>query len=53
MYAGTLTAFLAVPSFETPIDSLYDLLDAMKYKGYQPIFNAGSIMEIIFKVTQK
>ncbi|ROT83246.1 hypothetical protein C7M84_023582 [Penaeus vannamei] len=35
LYAGTLTAVLAVPTFEKPIDSLWDLLGAIENDGYK------------------
>ncbi|XP_063590199.1 glutamate receptor ionotropic, delta-1-like [Penaeus indicus] len=48
MYSGTLTAFLARPSFERPIDSLTDLIRASK-DGFIPVFLAGSSNEFIFR----
>nr|XP_027228470.1 glutamate receptor ionotropic, delta-1-like [Penaeus vannamei] len=38
LYSGTLTAVLAIPAFEKPIDSLADLLRAMKEDGFSPLF---------------
>ncbi|XP_042884156.1 glutamate receptor ionotropic, delta-1-like [Penaeus japonicus] len=38
LYSGTLTAVLAIPAFEKPIDSLADLLQAMKEHGFSPLF---------------
>ncbi|CAL4079859.1 unnamed protein product, partial [Meganyctiphanes norvegica] len=50
LYSGTLTAVLAIPSFEKPIDSLWDLLEAVKNDGYFPITTFGTSNEFIFKV---
>ncbi|XP_037794744.1 glutamate receptor ionotropic, delta-1-like isoform X2 [Penaeus monodon] len=38
LYSGTLTAVLAIPAFEKPIDSLADLLRAVKEDGFSPLF---------------
>ncbi|XP_068249304.1 DNA ligase 4 [Palaemon carinicauda] len=43
MYSGTLTAFLSVPSYEKPIDSLSDILEATEKGFYPVIFREGSI----------
>ncbi|XP_071524435.1 probable glutamate receptor [Panulirus ornatus] len=48
IYSGTLTAYLAIPSFEQPIDSLNDLLEATQ-DGYVPLFLVGSSNEFLFK----
>lgn len=50
MYSGTLTTFLVVPAYEKPVDSLRDLLDAMKHRSYMPILYYGSYIESLFKV---
>ncbi|XP_045588740.1 glutamate receptor ionotropic, delta-1 [Procambarus clarkii] len=49
MYSGTLTAVLALPSFEKPIDSLADLLYAVKHKKYKPIVVLGTSNEFVFR----
>ncbi|XP_042857157.1 glutamate receptor ionotropic, delta-2-like [Penaeus japonicus] len=49
LYSGTLTAVLAVPSFEKPIDSLFDMLEAMKENGFQPLINYGTTNEFILR----
>ncbi|KAG7170273.1 putative Glutamate receptor ionotropic, delta-1-like 41, partial [Homarus americanus] len=48
IYSGTLTAFLAIPSFERPVDSLIDLLHATRY-DFVPGFLVGSSNEFLFK----
>ncbi|XP_064102705.1 glutamate receptor ionotropic, delta-2-like [Macrobrachium nipponense] len=45
LYSGTLTAFLAVPSYEKPIDSLNDIPRAVKEGG----FIIGAVKETIFE----
>ncbi|XP_068224352.1 glutamate receptor ionotropic, delta-2-like [Palaemon carinicauda] len=47
-YAGTLTAFLTIPSYERPIDSLEDLTRAAK-DGYAPGVQAGTSNEYFLK----
>ncbi|XP_069171820.1 probable glutamate receptor isoform X1 [Procambarus clarkii] len=49
LYSGTLTAVLAIPSFEKPIDSLVDLLNAIKKDGFIPVFAYGTSNEFIFR----
>ena len=49
-YQGTLTASLAIPTFEEPIDSLTDFLDAADKRGYKPVVAPGSSNEFIFLV---
>ncbi|XP_069995052.1 glutamate receptor ionotropic, delta-2-like [Penaeus vannamei] len=49
MYSGTLTAFLAVPSFEKPIDSLWDLLRACEEEGYQPMVTYDTANVFLFE----
>lgn len=49
-YAGLLTAVLAIPSYEKPIDSLWDLLHAVRHKAFVPIVFYGGVNEFIFKV---
>ncbi|XP_066976065.1 glutamate receptor ionotropic, delta-2-like [Macrobrachium rosenbergii] len=49
LYSGTLTAVLTVPSFEKPIDSLTDLLDAVIKDGFKPIVVRGTSNEFIFR----
>lgn len=53
MYAGTLTAFLAIPAYEKPIDSLWDLLNAVKHKNYKPVVVLGTSNEFIFKEAKR
>ena len=50
MYAGTLTAVLAAPSLETPIDSLFDLLKASREGRAVPVMLLGSGVMSIFQV---
>lgn len=50
MYAGTLTAFLAIPAFEKPIDSLWDLLNVAKHNNYELVVTYESVNNFIFKV---
>ncbi|XP_066952321.1 glutamate receptor ionotropic, kainate 3-like [Macrobrachium rosenbergii] len=47
-YAGTLTAFLTIPSYERPIDSLQDLKRAAK-DGFVPAVQAGTSNEYFLK----
>ncbi|KAK4318684.1 hypothetical protein Pmani_010312 [Petrolisthes manimaculis] len=49
MYAGTLTAELARPAHEAPINSLLDLLRAIHTRGYKMILAEGTSVEGIFK----
>ncbi|XP_069995050.1 probable glutamate receptor [Penaeus vannamei] len=49
LYAGTLTAMLASPSYEKPIDSLWDLLEAIKHEGYMLNVVFQSANEFVFK----
>ncbi|XP_068223320.1 ionotropic receptor 25a-like [Palaemon carinicauda] len=49
LYSGMMTATLAKPSFEKPIDSLHDLPEAVA-KGYTLVVVEGSLLEYIFKV---
>ena len=53
LYSGTLTAFLAIPVFEKPIDSLNDLLIASKEDGFSAMLMQFSSNEVIFKVLIK
>ncbi|XP_064121561.1 glutamate receptor ionotropic, kainate 5-like [Macrobrachium nipponense] len=48
LYSGVLTAVLAVPSYETPIDSLSDLPRATK-DGFTIGLLGGSSYEVLFK----
>ena len=50
MYAGTLTAVLAAPSLEVPINSLEELLAASLDDRVAPALLAGSSLEALFKV---
>lgn len=52
MYSGTLTSFLVIPAYEKPIDTLFDLLDAMKKRGYMPILFYESSVDLLFKVSK-
>lgn len=49
LYSGTLTAVLAVPAFEKPIDGLTDLSKAI-YQGFTLGVMLDSSLEYIFKV---
>ncbi|XP_071524261.1 glutamate receptor ionotropic, delta-2-like [Panulirus ornatus] len=48
MYAGTLTAYMTRPAFETPIDSLHDLLEATA-EGFVPAVQVGTSNEALLK----
>ncbi|KAK4311516.1 hypothetical protein Pmani_016984 [Petrolisthes manimaculis] len=48
VYAGTLTAYLTKPSFDKPIDSLVDLLEA-KERGVVATVTTGTSNEMILK----
>ncbi|KAK7023358.1 hypothetical protein SK128_005254 [Halocaridina rubra] len=48
LYSGTLTAVLSVPSYETPIDSLADLLLATK-EGFYPVVFRDASIHYLFK----
>ena len=50
MYAGTLTAVLAAPSLETPIDTLFDLLKASREGRVVPVLLAGGSTTTLFQV---
>lgn len=50
MYAGTLTAALAVPAYEAPIDSLWDMLDAARARGYKLVAEYETTNEFLFLV---
>lgn len=50
LYAGTLTAVLAVPAYEAPIDSLQDLASAHS-RGFAIAITRDSSLESAFKVT--
>ncbi|KAK4313240.1 hypothetical protein Pmani_015417 [Petrolisthes manimaculis] len=52
VYAGTLTAYLTKPSFDKPIDSLEDLLEARE-RGVVASVTVGTIDEIILRVIDK
>lgn len=49
LYSGTLTAFLAIPEYERPIDSLSDVLEATK-QGLIPVVIRESSVHYLFKV---
>lgn len=51
MYAGTLTAVLAVPAFESSINSLWDLVEAANNKDYKVVIVYETSTESIFKVS--
>ena len=50
VYQGNLTASLAIPSYEKPIDSLQDLYVAVSERGFKPVVSPSSSNEFIFKV---
>ncbi|XP_064120868.1 uncharacterized protein LOC135225510 isoform X2 [Macrobrachium nipponense] len=51
LYSGTLTAVLAVPAYEKPINSLQDLPQAVK-RGMTLLVNGATTHEFIFKVDE-
>ncbi|XP_066955368.1 glutamate receptor-like isoform X2 [Macrobrachium rosenbergii] len=51
LYSGVLTSVLSVPSYEKPIDSLYDLLDAIRHRGTKMLTVCGSNNEYLFSMT--
>ena len=53
MYAATLTAAIASPAMEVPIDSLSDLLKATQEGRAVPTVIGSSSMEALFKVRHK
>ena len=53
MYAATLTAAIASPAMEVPIDSLSDLLQATQEGRAVPSVVVSSSMEALFKVRLK
>ncbi|XP_076047433.1 putative glutamate receptor [Oratosquilla oratoria] len=52
VYAGVLTSFLTRPSFEDPIDSLYDLLEAVEKRGAGFGFGKDTSQEYIFRFAE-
>ena len=50
LYSGTLTAFLAIPVFQKPVDNLNDLLAIAQEEGYSPMMIEASSNEVIFRV---
>ncbi|KAK4316522.1 hypothetical protein Pmani_012299 [Petrolisthes manimaculis] len=42
LYSGTLTAYMTKPSFEPPIDSLEDALEAHRRFGFVPVAQQGT-----------
>lgn len=50
MYAGTLTAELARPAHEAPIQSLFDLVRAIHTRGYKMTLVEGTSVDAILKV---
>ncbi|XP_068201709.1 probable glutamate receptor [Palaemon carinicauda] len=51
LYSGSLISVLSVPSYEKPIDSLQDLLDAIRHRGTQMLTVCGSNNEFLFSMT--
>ncbi|XP_063865701.1 glutamate receptor ionotropic, delta-2-like [Scylla paramamosain] len=49
MYAGTLTAVLALPAFTKPIETLTDLLEAARRGDLQPAVVEGTSNAFLFK----
>ncbi|KAK8386701.1 hypothetical protein O3P69_017871 [Scylla paramamosain] len=49
LYSGTLTAVLALPVYEKPIDSLADLLEASK-QGFYPVTIKEISIDFLFQV---
>ncbi|CAL4080226.1 unnamed protein product, partial [Meganyctiphanes norvegica] len=49
LFSGTLTAVFAIPAYEKPINSLWDLLGAMKEDGFQPLIFVDTSIERLFK----
>ena len=50
MYSGTLIGMLAVPAYEKPINSLWDLRDAMASEGHTFGLMGGSATSHLFAV---
>ncbi|KAG7170324.1 Glutamate receptor ionotropic, delta-2-like 21, partial [Homarus americanus] len=50
LYSGTLTAVLAIPAFEKPIDTLSDVLEATRH-GFYPVVIKESSIDYMFKVS--
>ncbi|XP_068208645.1 glutamate receptor ionotropic, delta-2-like [Palaemon carinicauda] len=53
LYSGILISVLTVPTYEKPINSLENLLDAMKHRGTKLILGCGSNNEFIFSMTDQ
>ncbi|XP_068240964.1 probable glutamate receptor [Palaemon carinicauda] len=51
LYSDVMISVLAVPSYEKPIDSLYDLLEAIKKDDYVTVLGCGSNNEFIYSNT--
>ncbi|XP_066963850.1 probable glutamate receptor isoform X2 [Macrobrachium rosenbergii] len=51
LYADVMISVLAVPSYEKPIDSLYDLLEAIEKDHYVTVLGCGSNNEFIYSNT--
>ncbi|KAK7041845.1 hypothetical protein SK128_009203, partial [Halocaridina rubra] len=49
LYSGNLIAALAIPSYEKPIESLFDVPPAIENNGYNIMAFGGSVMELIFR----
>ncbi|KAK3894724.1 hypothetical protein Pcinc_001535 [Petrolisthes cinctipes] len=48
LYSGTLTAVLAIPAYERPLDTLSEILEATK-QGLIPVIIRGSSFHYLFK----
>lgn len=50
LYGSTLTALLAVPSFEKPIDTILDVVDATEFDDFSIGTFKATSLELLFKV---
>ncbi|XP_068229758.1 glutamate receptor ionotropic, delta-2-like [Palaemon carinicauda] len=53
LYSDVMISHLAIPSYEKPIDSLWDLLDAIEHRGYMTVISCGSNNEFLFSNTDQ
>ncbi|XP_068239048.1 glutamate receptor-like [Palaemon carinicauda] len=53
LYSDVMISMLAVPAFEKPIDSLYDLLEAIEKRNYITVLGCGSNNEFIYSNTDQ
>ncbi|XP_066948590.1 glutamate receptor ionotropic, delta-2-like [Macrobrachium rosenbergii] len=50
LYSGTFISVLTFPIYEKPVDSVQDLLDAMKHRGTKLMLGCGGHHENLFNV---